>query len=471
MSASETKRWWQTWAIYLQPNALRMLLMGFAAGLPAVLVGGTLGLRLSEAGIHITDITLLSIVALAYSFKWVWSPFVDKVRIPALTAIFGRRKSWMLLGQFGVLVGIVGMALANVQQGLMVLVGFSLLVAFSSATHHIALDAYRIESAEVKMQPALIAMYQAGYQFGWRIWGGAVALWIAARVQKNATGYDAHAWEVAYFVMGASMLLGILATLLSPEARYKIEKQTQKTQSEPVWVRLCNWVSSAVISPFADFLQRYRKQALVILALIAVYRISDIVMGVVANPFYNEMGYTKDQIAAVSKIFGVIMTLLGAFIGGILVMRFGLFRILMLGAIATAATNVLFSLLAVYINDVDGLGIAMNLMGWEIDISGKVIILTAVISMDNLSGGIASSAFIGYLSSLTNIQFSATQYALFSSLMSLLPKTLGAFSGMFVQRFDYPIFFVATGLLGIPVLFLVHWASKVHEYAPMVKVK
>ena len=476
MSTPQKMHWWQVWAVYLQPQALRMLFLGFSAGLPSVLVAGTLGQRLSEAQIDINEITMLSLVGLAYSFKWAWSPFVDKISIPLLTPCLGRRRSWMLLAQLGIFIGLVGMALTNVEQGLMAMVFFALLVAFSSATQDIALDAYRIESAEMKMQPALIAMYQVGFRFA-MIWAGAGALWIAARVQKDNPGYDANAWEVAYLLMAASMLVGFIATLLSPEARHTFKTSplsgllSDASGKESILVRLRNWMLDAVISPFADFLLRYRKQAVIILSLIALYRISDIVMGVVANPFYNEMGYTKDQIAAVSKIFGLIMTLLGAFVGGMLVMRMGIFRILMLGAIASAGTNVLFSLLAIFINDLDVFNIAFSFLGMDVAVSGKVLALMAVISMDNLSGGIASAAFLGYLSSLTNIQFSATQYALFSSLMSLIPKTLGGFSGFFVKAFDYPTFFVATALLGIPVLFLVHLASRVYEYSPTVQVK
>ncbi|MDO5653045.1 MAG: AmpG family muropeptide MFS transporter, partial [Brachymonas sp.] len=201
------------------------------------------------------------------------------------------------------------------------------------------------------------------------------------------------------------------------------------------------WLHSTLLAPFADFFRRYRWQAALILALIGVYRISDVVMGIMANPFYVDMLYTKAEVAAVTKVYGIIMTLLGAYVGGVLSMRFGVMRILMLGAIVSAISNLLFAWLAGHGHDV------------------RALIL--VVSADNLAGGIASAAFIAYLSSLTNIQYSATQYALFSSIMLLLPKFIAGFSGAFVDRYGYATFFVGTALLGLPVLLLVWLASRV----------
>jgi len=201
------------------------------------------------------------------------------------------------------------------------------------------------------------------------------------------------------------------------------------------------WLRGALIDPFADFIARYRWQAALILALIAVYRISDVVMGIMANPFYVDMGYTKDEVAAVTKVFGVFMTLAGAFVGGVLSMRVGVMRVLMLGALLSAASNLLFAWLGLQGHD--------------------VTLLMVVVSADNLAGGIASAAFIAYLSALTNVQYSATQYALFSSMMLLLPKWIAGFSGRFVDAFGYPEFFTATALLGLPVLLLVALAARV----------
>ena len=219
--------------------------------------------------------------------------------------------------------------------------------------------------------------------------------------------------------------------LLSPEP-VRLEIPAAKNAAE--------WLRSVLIDPFADFLRRYGKQALLILALISVYRISDVVMGIMANPFYVDMGYTKDEVAAVTKIYGVIMTLVGAFVGGVLSMRLGVMRVLMLGAALSAATNVLFAFLSTRGHDVTA--------------------LIFVISADNLASGIASAAFIAYLSSLTNIKYSATQYAIFSSMMLLAPKFLAGYSGRYVDAFGYQNFFYATAMLGVPVLLLVWLAAR-----------
>ena len=422
--------WLQTLRVYLEPASLRMLTLGFSAGLPLLLVLGTLSFRLREAGIDRSTIGYLSWVGLAYGFKWLWAPLVDRVPLPGLTRLLGRRRSWLLLAQLGVAAGLVGMALADPRVSLTAVVWCALAVAFASATQDIALDAYRIESAPTEQQPALAATYQTGYRLA-MIWAGAGVLWLAARAQGGAAGYDNHAWQVAYFVMAASMALGVLTVLVSPEPAPLPLPAARSAQE---------WVQSALVAPFADFFRRYKWQAALILALIAVYRISDVVMGIMANPFYVDMGYTKDEVAAVTKIYGVIMTLVGAFVGGSLSLRFGVMRILMLGAVLSALTNLLFAWLAGHGHSVPA--------------------LIAVVSADNLASGIASAAFVGYLSSLTNISYSATQYALFSSLMLMLPKFIAGFSGDYVNAFGYAGFFTSTALLGLPVLVLVALAAR-----------
>ena len=464
--------WRDTFKVYLEGPTLRMLLLGFSAGLPLLLVLGTLSFWLREAGIDRTTIGYLSWVGLAYGFKWVWAPLVDRMPIPFLTRWLGRRRSWLFLAQLAVMAGLVAMSFNDPRVALQPVIWGALAVAFGSATQDIALDAYRIESANTERQAALAAAYQTGYRLA-MIWAGAGVLWIAARAEVaplaqavasgavstvvpgivqgavqaggQATGqvvmaakavYQHSAWQTAYLVMAASMLLGVVTVLLSPEPAHR---------PIPPAKNAADWLRSALVEPFADFIRRYRWQAALILALIAVYRISDVVMGIMANPFYVDMGYTKDEVAAVTKVYGVIMTLVGAFIGGVLSMRYGVMRILMLGALLSAASNLLFSWLAGHGHDVTA--------------------LIFVISADNLSSGIASAAFIAYLSSLTNINYSATQYALFSSMMLLLPKFLAGFSGKYVDAFGYSHFFTATALLGLPVLVLVWLASRTRPSA------
>ena len=443
--------WLQTLRVYLEPASLRMLTLGFSAGLPLLLVLGTLSFRLREAGIDRSTIGYLSWVGLAYGFKWLWAPLVDRMPLPLLTRWLGRRRSWLLLSQALIVAGLVGMALADPRLTLGPIVWCALAVAFGSATQDIALDAFRIESADANHQAALAASYQTGYRLA-MIWAGAGVLWIAARAevapavaqvvgqgvgQALATGavaYQNGAWQAAYLAMAASMAVGVVTVLFSREP-VPVVLPPAKNAAE--------WIKGAVVDPFADFLGRYGWQAAQILALIAVYRISDVVMGIMANPFYVDMGFTKDEVAAVTKVYGVIMTLVGAFVGGVLSMRLGVMRILMLGAVLSACTNLLFAWLAGYGHDVTA--------------------LIAVVSADNLASGIASAAFIAYLSSLTNVRYSATQYALFSSMMLLLPKFVAGFSGDYVDAFGYAQFFTSTALLGLPVLVLVWLASRIQK--------
>jgi PAT family beta-lactamase induction signal transducer AmpG len=424
--------WRDVWRVYTELATLRMLALGFSAGLPLLLVFGTLSFWLREAGIDRTTIGYLSWVGLAYGFKWVWAPLVDRMPIPLLGRWLGRRRSWLLVSQLTIIAALVGLALTDPRLALTPAVWCALAVAFGSATQDVALDAYRIESADVRHQAALAAAYQTGYRLA-MIWAGAGALWIAARAEVAGAGtYQQAAWQVAYLTMAASMLLGVATVLLSPEP--------PPPRLIPPSRNAAEWLKGALVEPFADFLRRYGKQALLILSLIAIYRISDVVMGIMANPFYVDMGYTKDEVAAVTKIYGVIMTLAGAFVGGALAMRFGVMRVLMLGAVLSAASNLLFAWLASRGHDVGA--------------------LIFVIAADNLSSGIASAAFIAYLSSLTNVNYSATQYALFSSIMLLLPKFLAGYSGKYVDAFGYSNFFTASALLGVPVLLLVALASR-----------
>ena len=429
--------WAQTLKVYLEPASLRMLSLGFSAGLPLLLVFGTLSFWLREAGIDRTTIGFLSWVGLAYGFKWVWSPLVDRMPIPWLTRTLGRRRSWLLASQAVIMLALVSMAMTDPQQSLAPVVWCAIAVAFGSATQDIALDAFRIESADTEHQAALAATYQTGYRLA-MIWSGAGALWIAARaeipsaVAGVAAPYQHGPWQIAYLVMAASMLPGVLTVLFSQEPFQRTIAPSKN---------IGEWLRGALLEPFADFLGRYRWQAALILGLIATYRISDVVMGIMANPFYVDMGFSKDEVAAVTKVYGVAMTLVGAFVGGVLSLRMGVMRVLMLGAVLSASSNLLFAWLSTRGHDVTA--------------------LVWVVSADNLAGGIASSAFIAYLSSLTNVQYSATQYALFSSMMLLLPKFVAGFSGKYVDAFGYADFFTSTALLGVPVLILVALASRI----------
>lgn len=450
MMPAALSEWLHAFRIYSHPRVLGMLTLGFSAGLPLLLILGTLSFWLREAGIDRSTIGYFSWIGLAYGFKWLWSPLVDRLSLPLLTRLLGRRRAWILLSQITITIALIGMANTNPVDNLTHMVFFALVVAFASATQDIALDAYRIEAVSPRLQGAMAATYQAGYRIA-MILASAGVLWIAAAMDPSETTYDYSPWCVAYLVMAACMAVGIITTLVIREPEVPInrlisENEDHARKTIAHWnlnkqlTQILAWLYGAIIAPFRDFIIRHGQHALLILALIAVYRISDVVMGIMSNPFYVDMGYTKNEVATVSKVYGVIMTIVGAAMGGVLTAKIGIMRTLFLGALLSAATNLLFVWLAGRGHDVTG--------------------LVFTISADNLSAGIATSAFIAYLSRLTNSAYSATQYALFSSVMLLLPKFIAGFSGNFVDTYGYVNFFTGTALLGLPVLILVWLAGK-----------
>ncbi|MEL4388795.1 AmpG family muropeptide MFS transporter [Shewanella xiamenensis] len=443
-------------SVYYHKRVLILLLLGFSAGLPYMLVFSTLSFWLREAGVDRTAIGYFSWITLAYGLKWAWSPLVDRLSLPILTRFLGRRRSWMLFAQLLLVGAILGMSFSDPLKDLERLALFALMIAFASATQDIVIDAFRIESAPEKMQAALAAAYQVGYR-GAMIVATAGALTIAAWVEPGNTEYNLIAWQTSYLVMAGLMFIGVLTTLFSREP--KVDTRTADATELALKQRLSatypriiaagmSWVYTACILPFIDFFKRYGYSAILILLLISCYRISDIVMGIMANVFYVDMGFTKEEIAYLSKIYGLIMTLVGAAFGGVLLARFGTMKILFLGALLVAVTNLLFA--------------------WQALIGYNVPFLTFAISVDNFSAGIATVAFMAYLSSLTSNGYSATQYALLSSIMVLFPKFIAGFSGAYVDAFGYVNFFVAASVIGFPVLLLIHLVNK---YAPNVSNK
>ncbi len=427
--------WRKAFSIYAQPRVLGMIFLGFSAGLPFLLVFSTLSAWLRDEGVARSVIGFFSWVGVTYSIKVFWAPVVDRLPLPLLTKLLGKRRSWMLVAQIGIAIGLIGMGFSDSQSQLQQIALFAVWVAFCSATQDIVVDAYRIEAVVPEYQGAMAATYVLGYRIALLV-AGAGAFYIA----------DYSSWQVAYFVMAATMSVGVLTTLVINEPEHKISESTKQIERQLESVlgvaelqtfgsKLLVWFSDAVVSPFIDFFKRNGKAGLLILALIAVYKMSDITMGVMANPFYLDLGFSKKEIADVSKIFGFFMTIVGASLGGVMVVRYGIMRPLLFGAVMVAVTNLLFALLAIS---------EPNLM-----------LLAGVISADNLSGGIATSVFIAYLSSLTNSAYTATQYALFSSLMTLPAKLLGGLSGVVVDNFGYHSFFVYASAVGLPAIVLV----------------
>lgn len=480
--------WGEAFSVYLKPRVLAMFFLGFSAGLPLYLIFSTLSLWLSEAGVDRSAVTYFSWAALAYSFKFIWAPIIDKLPLPVLNNLLGRRRSWLLVAQCSVMVAIAWMAMIDPAHGLKGMAIAAVLLGFSSASQDIVIDAYRIEVVSKKYQAAMSAIYIAGYRIGMLV-AGAGGLYLAAYFGVE-NEYRYSAWQSTYMIMSCIMFIGVVTTLFinEPEKNENVEPYLHDLSeylrfvlmfvvmvvafiygfglfdfelsssfiNESVRILMSllfalaamyllvmfnivnrKMVYSTYVEPVTDFFKRYGKVAILLLLLVGLYRISDIVLGVIANVFYHDMGFSKNEIATTTKVFGIIMTLIGGFLGGIMTMRYGVMRILLLGAILSALTNLLFMLLAQNGHD--------------------IFLLSVVIAADNLSAGLASAAFIAYLSGLTNISFTAVQYAILSSLMTLLPKLLGGYSGSMVNELGYSSFFFMTALMGLPVILLIYY--------------
>jgi MFS transporter, PAT family, beta-lactamase induction signal transducer AmpG len=418
-------------------------------------VFSTLNARLADVGVETATIGFFSWLGITYSIKVFWAPVVDRLKLPILDRLLGKRRSWILLAQAGIATGLYLMAHVDAISAPEMMAWCGLLVAFSSATQDVAIDAYRIEIAEERLQAALAATYIFGYRLALLV-AGAGALYLA----------EFWSWQVSYEVMALLVGVGMLTVLIvrepavnhfavAQDIAHKIEEEASKrAHMGPRMARLTAWFYAAVAGPFLDFFRRYKELAIVILVMVAVYRISDIAMGVMANPFYLDfMGFSKTEVADVTKIFGFFMTIAGSLAGGVLVVRYGVRKILLAGAVMTAVTNLLFVVLAQY--------------------PPNLATLALVVSADNLSGGVANVALIAWLSSMTSASFTATQYALFSSLMTLPGKFLGGFSGIVVAGYGYAEFFLIAGLMGVPAillaLFMIKQGDRLDALAPRAR--
>jgi PAT family beta-lactamase induction signal transducer AmpG len=412
-SAEEMPR--STRAIYTQPRVLAMLVLGFASGLPFPLVFTTLTAWLTTTGVSKSEIGMFAWAGIAYSVKFAWAPLVDRLAVPGLTVWLGRRRSWMLLSQCGVIAVLLLMSVTDPAARLAQVALLTVVLAVCSATQDIAVDAWRIEAVTARLQGAMAAAYQLGYRTAVLV-AGAGALYIA----------DLGSWGLAYQVMAALMLPGVLTALLVTEPDVAVVRAAANS--------LADWFSSAVVGPFTEFFQRVGGFGFVLLLFIGSYRISDMVLGVMANPFYIDSGFSLSEIATVTKVFGFVVTLIGAGLGGVAVARYGAARPLVAGAVLLAASNLVFI----------GLAQAGPEMGW----------LIAAICADNLAAGFVGTIFIAYLSGLTNVAYTATQYALFTSLMSLPGRLLSGFSGQIVESSGWVNFFIYTTAAGIPAILL-----------------
>jgi PAT family beta-lactamase induction signal transducer AmpG len=424
--------------VYGHPRVAAMLFLGFSSGLPFPLVLTTLSARLRQSGIDRTTIGYFSLVGLAYSLKFFWSPIVDRIDLPLLQRL-GRRRSWMLLAQVSIGVGLVLMALAEPAANAAHFAWLAVFTALAASTQDIAVDAYRIEAVDNERQGAMAATYQIGYQLA-LIAAGAGALASATRV----------GWSGAYLLMAACVAVGLVTTLLIAEPERDIDALTAKRELRVTafverashWPPLLRdavaWLIGAVVCPFVDFFARYgARTGALTLMLIVAYRLNYVTMGVAANTFYLDLGFTLDQIALVSKIYGVLMTLTGALLAGMMIKRFGIPKTLLVGWALLTVANLLYAQMA--------------------QVSPGMQWFAAAVSVDNVANGIAGTAFIAYMSSLTNPAYTATQYALFGTLWSLPAKSIASQWGAIVDAWGYGSFFVYSAAIGLPAFFLILW--------------
>lgn len=424
MTASDVRSRLRPRDLIEDSRLLLMLALGFGCGLPILLVFSTLSAWLATAGIARTSIGLLSYVSLAYSLKFIWAPVIDRLDVPLLSGRLGRRRAWMVLSQLVVMGGLLGMSLGDPGSSLRFMVVCALVVAFASATQDIVVDGWRIDAAPTERQGLMLGAYQLGYAVA-RAFAGAGALYIA----QGAT------WSSAYAAMALLMLVGLVGALAAPRQDPAPVAGGARGFQQTLRV--------AVVEPFGDLVRRKGARLVLILALIMLYRLPDIISGVMAQPFYVEQGFTLVEIANVTKVYGVLVGLAGALAGGWAVMRLGMQATLLLGGIAAAASNLMFAWLAVSGHD--------------------TALFVASISIDNFAGNFAGTALIAYMSGLTAPAFVATQYALLSSLYALPGKFVGGLSGYMVDALGYPQFFVMSALIGVPVALLCLALSALRE--------
>ncbi len=417
--------WLGSLAIYREPRLLAILLMGFSSGLPLALTGATLGIWLAEAGLSLTAIGLFALVGTAYNFKFVWSPIIDRLPLPVLTRLLGRRRGWAVVIQFLLGLAIVALGFADPRIDPWWTALGAVAVAFLSASQDIVLDAYRVELLEDHEQAAGAAATQVGYRFG-MLAAGAGALYLATFF----------GWQATYAVMGALMGVGILTVLATREP------SREGTAAKPVPTSLGAWLQDAVVAPFADFVTR--PNWILILVFVVLYKFGDALAGTVSSPFYVAMGFSKIEIANVSKIFGVVSTLVGVALGGVVTYRLGLVRGLMVCGVLQMLSNLMFAIQA--------------MVGYDIPM------LMATIAIENVTGGMGSAAFVAYLSSLCNVSYTATQYALLSSLAATARTMLSSSGGWLAESLGWVPFFLLTVLAAVPGLLLLWWLSR--RFAP-----
>jgi PAT family beta-lactamase induction signal transducer AmpG len=426
--APPSPRWLDALAVYRRPRLVAVLLMGFSSGLPLALTFGTLSYWLAELGVSLTAIGLFGLVRASYSFKFLWSPLIDRLPIPILTRRLGRRRSWALAIQLLLALAILALGATDPKNDPAMTALMAVVVAFLSASQDIVIDAYRIELLLPEEQGAGAAATQWGYRFG-MLAAGAGALYAASF----------GGWHVAYAIMAALMGVGMVTVWLTPEPGGIRPPETLPGATRAA--RIGAWVERAVVAPFLDLFRRNGAVQLVaIIVFVVLYKFGDALAGSMSNPLYVALGFTKIEVATIAKVYGVLATLAGVALGGIMVLRVGVFAALLVCGALQAASNLMYA--------------AQVWAGHDVGM------LALTIGGENLTGGMASAAFVAYLSGLCSRDFTATQYALLSSLATVGLNVLAASGGYLAERLGWVPFFGFSTLACLPSLVLLLWIMR-----------
>ena len=432
------KSWLAAAKVYADRRILIILFLGFSSGLPLLLVFSTLSVWLKIEGVSLTTIGLFSLVRTPYTFKFLWAPVIDRLPVPVLTDLLGRRRSWALVAQLALMASIFAMASTSPAENPGMTAMFALLVAFTSASQDIVIDAYRVEILKDDEQGAGAGAIVLGYRAG-MLGAGAGALWLAA----------IFTWNQGYFIMGVLVVVGMVTILFAREPDTGLSLQAAEAEEErmaqhlasgtaPWLARMLAWFYEGVIAPFRDFMSHSGWVA--VLAFIALYKLGESYLGVMAGPFYIAMGFSTVEIANVTKAFGLGAIIVGGLLGGILVNQIGIMRSLMICGVLQIAGTLMFVVQA--------------------KVGHNVAMLVVTITAENVTSGMATSAFVAYLSSLCNQAYTATQYALLSSLTAFSRDVLSATAGWVADQIAWSSFFLISAAAAVPGLIVLVWLMK-----------
>jgi MFS transporter, PAT family, beta-lactamase induction signal transducer AmpG len=439
VAVERLRDWLAAFAVYRDRRVLAIAILGFASGLPLALTGQTLQAWLTESGVSLKSIGLFALVGVPYTLKFLWAPLVDRLPLPGLTALFGRRRGWLIFAQGLLMAAIAALAISNPADALVVTALCAVAVAFASATQDIVIDAWRVEILEERQLAAGAAAIVFGYRIGMLV-SSAGALYLATVV----------AWPLVYFAMAALLVIGAVTVLMVGEPATKPRGDAERRFAEAeAWLRrnphlagspgkLMAWLYASVAGPFLQFMSR--KGWVAILLFVMLFKLGDSLAGVLATSFYLNLGFSKAEIAEVSKLYGFAATMAGLFLGGWLMQAVGLYRSLWICGILQLGSNLLFAVLAVRGHD----------LGF----------LALTVGVENLAGGMGTAALVAYLSALCDVAYTATQYALLSSLTAVARTLLSSYAGFAAEWLGWPVFFVATAVAAIPGLLLLAWLTR-----------